>query len=454
MEVQAALEELATYILVQARSEQNRDILRPGEETVFRWKLNQFEYSEAGVTSHSANGEFLTRPSWDIASMQFAKLIEASEPFRSTLSNLSALPEEMQASQALGRFVRIVTFEALSNPGAAPERARKLSSAFTRELRREPIEYGGEAELEGIAVLVPELSFSTGTNRISLRPTSKEDLEKEVRTFNTLVTPRSVMPSSIMTLSFMGRSARDVQERLEQSVAILRLYKVGGIRWYSVRLLSDSLTDFASSSVIHSGDIHRAYERYAIHESEVARLSAFWEALERTLPYDLYELTDTAITPLSIGYKRYCDALLHNGMFERRVANAVMGLEALLLGGETQDLSYRLRMRAAKLLSHVGGDSSRVKDTLSDAYWIRSVYVHGGHVTDRDKRKLTRVYATLNGLTALVMDYLRMALVCFILMRRPKDEIIEMVDDSMIDREKDRQLEIVMGSVKRIAPAG
>ena len=74
------------------------------------------------------------------------------------------------------------------------------------------------------------------------------------------------------------------------------------------------------------------------------------------------------------------DALMQNGMIERSIANAIMGLEGLLLksGGEVQELAHRLSNRTAKLLSNFKYDPLEVKKIVSDAYGARSLFVHGG----------------------------------------------------------------------------
>jgi len=97
------------------------------------------------------------------------------------------------------------------------------------------------------------------------------------------------------------------------------------------------------------------------------------------MPTTFFEFGITKIDHLTVAYNRYTDALSQNGVLERRIANAVMGLEALFLkSSEDQELVYRLRIRISKLLSLLGYDPYEVKKIVSDVCTIRSRFVHGG----------------------------------------------------------------------------
>src|SRR2546422_822861 len=91
---------------------------------------------------------------------------------------------------------------------------------------------------------------------------------------------------------------------------------------------------------------------------------------------------------LTIAHTRYKEALFETPLFENRVATAMMGLEALFLD-ETQELSYRLSVRVSKTISFLKRDPFEVRETIKDAYSIRSKFAHGNVLTHKDRRKLT-----------------------------------------------------------------
>jgi hypothetical protein len=143
--------------------------------------------------------------------------------------------------------------------------------------------------------------------------------------------------------------------------------------------------------------------------------------------------------------------LLQNGVIERRIANAIMGMESLYLKrSETQELAYRLGVRVGKLLRMLGFDHHEVKRNLSDAYRIRSLFAHGSQLSYKEKRKLELKYKDLKNLLVTVLDYLRISITVAIVLKRGKDELIDMLDDSLIDNQKEDQLRSLLSSTKDV----
>ena len=127
-------------------------------------------------------------------------------------------------------------------------------------------------------------------------------------------------------------------------------------------------------------------------------------------------------------------------MVEKRISSAVMGLEALYLSpSEQQEMSYRLRMRVSKLLGLIGYNPSEAKERIKDAYDVRSTYVHGGMLKQRDRQKYERKYGNLNKFRKSIMDYLRASIVA--LLHRPsKTSLIQKTDDSFLDSNKEEEI--------------
>src|ERR1035441_5100154 len=101
-----------------------------------------------------------------------------------------------------------------------------------------------------------------------------------------------------------------------------------------------------------SGDETPALETYVIAPEDEPLLRKFWQSVTPNLPTDLYDSRRRA-SHITLAYDRYSDGVLQNGIVERRIANAIMGLEALFLK-ENQEMSYRLGLRVGKLISIVG----------------------------------------------------------------------------------------------------
>lgn len=66
-----------------------------------------------------------------------------------------------------------------------------------------------------------------------------------------------------------------------------------------------------------------------------------------------------------------------------RLADVVAALEKLLVSGERDEVSYKLRVRAAHLLRRSPADRAIVMKAIRDAYGYRSIVAHGSFVADQ-----------------------------------------------------------------------
>ena len=81
-----------------------------------------------------------------------------------------------------------------------------------------------------------------------------------------------------------------------------------------------------------SGEIYRALEKYLVIHKDARTLKQFFQIMYNFIPQSFFEISSlTKVDYSTIAYNRYCDALLQNGVLERRIATVVMGLEALFL---------------------------------------------------------------------------------------------------------------------------
>jgi len=110
-----------------------------------------------------------------------------------------------------------------------------------------------------------------------------------------------------------------------------------------------------------------------------------------------------------------------------------MGLEALYLSGGTES-SYKLRVRAAKVLGFLGYNSTEVFENLKKGYSVRSAFVHGRLLTERDRPKLSV-------LMTQVLEYLRASILVILLGACPdKDHMIELADGALICEDANNEL--------------
>lgn len=420
--------------------------IQPDEKLFRRWKVDKFQYTDKGITEPSAHGEYITKSLWIKATHKLQESIKNSEEYFSALEELTTVFGKSDVlSHSLENFVGKFIHQYLYNSKFEEADIDIVIATFLKDLREEPVKCGANVELDGIVLQPERIDIADG---VTLRQPKIEDLEEEypAEIFMMHFLPH---PSAILNIEFLGRGPREIQRRVGHAIALLRLFKVGSVKYTSYRMSSDSITTPAGGT-LGSGAPFAALETYLITREGVPKLKHFWLTVSDSIPKSFYDADLTKADYTTIAYNRYSDALLQNGIFERRVANAMMGLEALYFKpeGEMQELAYRLRIRVSKLLGLLGYDPHEVKERVNDAYGIRSIFMHGGHLDYKKKRKLESKYKDVKALLLSVLDYLRISIIINLIILKEKEEFIDLIDDSLVDREKEELLTSIISGAK------
>jgi len=441
---------LAKKVHVIAEKGTSEGSLQPEEETYFRWKVERFQYTDKGVTDFGARGEYFAKKSWFRAIIKIGKQIKSTEEYSSVLKHLNdSLGTNERLTYYLDNFVTAIARQLLSDEAEKVD-LDSLARVFIKDLKEEPVKSSAEVELQGLALHPEKVEPSFG---ITIRKTKIEDLEKAGPMVGFINRTFPLHPSAIMSIELVERNPAEIQKKVEKAITILRLFKIGSVKWISCQVSSESITGMIGGT-LGSGSLEAALETYVIEKQDEAKLKRFWKALEPTLPESLFwsgSLPDYQ----TIAYNRYSEALLKNGLYERRVANAVMGLEALLLKpGEKQELAYRLGIRVSKLLSLLNHNPYETRKIINDAYKVRNLFAHGGQLDYKGRKKLELRYHNIKNLLLPTLNYLRTLLIVFILVKKGKDEFIDLVDDSLIDTEKETRLNAILSGAREILKEG
>jgi hypothetical protein len=442
-----ALKQLALTVKITIENDISNGTIQPEEEVYLKWKVDKFQYTDTGITDYGAHGEYITKQSWFRATHKIQESIKNTNEYFSSLEELNNVFGKSDAlSHSLENFVGRFIHQCLSNSKFDETTTDIIIATFLKDLREEPVKYGTNVELEGIVLQPERIEIAEG---ITLRQPNIEDLEKEFpeHSFRGHFMPQ---PSAILNIEFLGRHANEIQRRVGQAIAILRLFKVGSAKYTTYHKYSDSMTDIMDRGTLTSGDTSAALETSLITLEDAPKLKNFWSKMSESIPKSFYDIGITKSDYTTIAYNRYSDGLLQSGIFERRIANAIMGLEALYFKpeGEMQELAYRLRIRVSKLLSLLGYDPYEVKERVNEAYGIRSIFLHGGHLDYKKKRKLESKYKDVKTLLLSVLDYLRISIIVNILILKEKEEFIDLIDDSLVDRKKEELLNSVISGAK------
>ena len=137
---------------------------------------------------------------------------------------------------------------------------------------------------------------------------------------------------------------------------MLRLFEATSVNYISYQLFGASVI-YPVGGRIGGGIRGVVRERRYIRAADEPRLLKFWQTIDPILPKTFYDIGAASLNYRDMAYGRFGAALMHLGSPEERVANAMSSLEALFLE-EHQELAYRLRFRAAKVLSFFLGGGS------------------------------------------------------------------------------------------------
>lgn len=423
--------------------------LKPKEELFFQWKLNDFKYGAKGVEYSGATGTYFTKKSW------FQQAHEVKEKIINTgeyALALSALQEELRGKADLNgtieRFVERFILRCFNErKQTSPSEVQDLIRKFVGDLKGEPTIHRAEIQFDGMVLESPKIELPQVG--LMLRQSTREDLEKEFPYF--MPSPDRVLtrPSAIGELSIQGRNEASLQLQVEKVTVLLRLFKVGSVKHLSYSMHTDSLADLFTGGNLTSGGNLVAMESSYLHKMDEEKLKRFIQCLETLVPPKFYRFGEGEISHLTIAFDRYNDALLRISILEERIANTVMGLEALLLE-ETQELSYRLGLRIAKIFSLAGDDGKKIREILKDAYKIRSTFAHGRHLTPKERRRYEMKHGELRVFLCAILDYLRKLIILLMVIQKGKDDLIFLVDDALIDKAAEAQLNTKIAAVKDI----
>lgn len=415
-----------------------------------RQLVDGFSYTESGVSFRSVTSEILERPTWSAALGQISEAVKASSAYGSASAILTTVARTAAGDRLLdGLTVNVSQIVLESTEGSdCQEYLKNTVAAIIKHVKREPLTYKSVARLMGVSLLCKPLALGLDNTEISLRATTLEDLQTE-QPWHELMSYHRIwesLPSAILTVKLNSSGAQFLQEAVEESVAILRLFRVGGVRYISYDMEAEFLPDPMVAGSILSGGREVTGESYVVREADLPHLAEFWRQMSRMQPPSISPFSATkAADAIGIAYQRYSDSLLISGTVEQRISTAMMGLEALFLrGAEKNEIGYRLRTRVAKVWGLLGRDPNTAVRVVSDAYEIRSAFVHGDVISAKARRAIERRHGDFRTVLRALLEQLRVTIVLHIILKLNKNEWLDLLDGSLVDRGKSDQVEAMM----------
>ena len=113
-------------------------IIVPSEEQYIKWNVDEFEYSEKGVTSLKKTGNHITKKTWSHSLSILKNLIKESDEYKKTSALLNQINKESSNSSILDKFVteifRLIINNNLNNPSY-------IISGFVNQIYGVPLNY-------------------------------------------------------------------------------------------------------------------------------------------------------------------------------------------------------------------------------------------------------------------------------------------------------------------------
>ena len=402
-----------------------------------KYKVEKFEYKEGGFL---VSGSFpvIPKEEWNISDI--FKLIEhiktlpyfenciayIAREYTSHFSNPNA-----QAEFWVSKFLQKTILEYLNGNLNPKKDLVEYIVTFIHDLKGNPIEWEIKVWLEGIGMKADEIEIEKGT---IIRKPTVSDIEYE----HPLGTPSLEQtllhhPSAILEIRRRVKHQPAIYLDLERIIITLQLYKVGSVS--KARIYWKPKSFLKSGGIFTPMRLWPTTYRYLLDVSDAEKLPQFVAKIKDKLPIE--EKTGSLMTTnhLGIAISRYQDAILKPEATENKIAYAVMGLEALYLKAEEkEELSRRLAQRVAKLLSFFEEEPIKVYRIVKKAYNIRSRFVHGSPLQNKKPQEVKEILDN-------IIEYLRKSILTFIQLQNEKKELLSLIDDALLEKQKDIKLQ-------------
>ena len=398
-------------------------------------KVENFVFKE-GSSSYTTSFTYVQKKEWHWKDQHdfIQKVIKQFPTYSdcvAEISKRSKVPNK-HAEFWLSSFVQILVNKAVDP--LTDEFVVDQVTTFISDLNNSPIDWEIKIWLDGI--WLEEEQYKLGSEIILRRP-NPSDLEVE-RPFNILPDYHHFryphIGSSFLEFVFRCKSDREVQIETELILDVLRLFRLGSVTKLAYEIFPKSFLHMHTT--YNAGQQYATPYKYAFRSADVDALESLMKKIKPILRQDPV-LTEpvTGVSSISIAFQRYKDALLQHVAIESRITSAITCLEALYLKAEERaELVHRLGQRASALLRLVGFVPLEVYNNISQAYDIRSTYIHGSQI-DKERQQ------SANKLCKIILEYARVSLLVFFQLKETveKENVINKLDNSLLDKKAEQK---------------
>lgn len=397
-------------------------------------QLYDFTYTNKGVIVKGWKMEHVEQRNWIRATQKLLVLTQRFEEFKIVVDRISEMGKH-NSKTIVSNFSSKVIWECLNKEDKQAQ--NKTVSLFINDLMERPYELNIIVELHGIALE----SIRCKIDSVAIiRQTTKEDCEKPMPELEFHKRISSIeYPSAILEIKSIitPDKINEFQIKVARYITMLRLFGEGGVRSISYQLLPETIIRQFPSGTFSGFNEPLHTEVYLLSKAKEEKLRYFLK--NYPIPFNLYDLIRKKEDYISVAFDRYSEAIMENGNYIKKINNAIIGLEAIYTN-DNSEVTFKLQMRIAKVISFFNEEPAKVKMLVKDGYSIRSKYAHGSLLSEKDIRKLEVKHESLQKIYEAMVHYLRIAILISACSQVSKDKLIDLIDTALIDKLKETEL--------------
>ena len=384
-----------------------------------------YDYSPSGKSLRRTT-ENTTRMEWSqqVHSDVYDKVRE-TDAYQKAHERVEEIGDQ-PAEYLIRQFVRNLMDELLY--GLDDNEIAEMITIFVSDIEESPINWDPVILFNGVEMGQEEVVLDSG---IVLRQPVSEDVERMFDENPYRHISLGGHPTAVLEFSKRTSDRSDIHRIVDKVIITLEMFETA-----SVTVIHK---EYNPETIVRDRR-HLNRERttkrptpfsYTLDGDNESRLLDSFEVISKEIEEKI--LAEPKDTPINIAYDRYSNAL-DDISTERRITSAIMCLEALLLKeNERGELSERLSRRSSILLHQFDFEPMKVRSKLSEAYKIRSSYVHGSGLDT----------STNLDFAEDIVNYARILINIYLQIETEKDDLISKVDNASIHpnaRDKTQEL--------------
>ncbi|MFA4824390.1 MAG: hypothetical protein WC593_04450 [Methanoregula sp.] len=428
------------------KSEIKKGTLQVAISLFDRWEVASLDYKDTGFHL-SMRGTQIKKPFTINTSIKIAEIVHKSPEYCNLIEFLKTNTHIEENPVNLVNYFIIQTIEKyfentarfFENPNFFKSETDRFVEALVADLKNESNKTRMIVEFYGIILHEDEIKLSP---EIILRKPIPEDFNTETISYTFFNQTDFPEPTAFLDISLQAKCRQDLYNEITKTIAVLQLFRPMSINWHIYQIHSESFNPCFERKDPPI-EKHLVFENYILEKEEVDDLKDFWKMVYPILPQNLNSSEENNFTFISNAYRFYSDSISQNGMFERKIASAVIGLDSIFLKTINEDKkSKQLTLRISKLLKNENFAPTTIKDVIGDAYFCRSKYLHGELLSNNDKERIAKKYGgNVNNLLKTILEFLRISIVIlFHFQSGNKEKFLDMIDMFLKDENGSQRL--------------